>query len=186
MSTVANFTLDHYEHMVEVGAFSGEFEKRVELLRGEIVSMSPIGPPHHQCVILLTEWSYEVVPRERMVISVQGPVRIPDSESEPQPDLVWAVRRDYSKLHAEPHEVLLLVEVADTSLEIDRGEKLEIYAKSGIQEYWIVNLIDEQIEVHRKPSGRTYQELVVYGVDAEIRPLALAAAVLKPSQLFGD
>jgi hypothetical protein len=133
MSTVANFTLDHYEHMVEVGAFSGGFEKRVELLRGEIVSLSPIGPPHHQCVIVLTDWSYEVVPRDKMVICVQGPVRIPISDSEPEPDLVWAVRRDYSKLHAEPHEVLLLVEVADTSLDVDRGEKLEIYARRGFR-----------------------------------------------------
>jgi Uma2 family endonuclease len=186
MSTVANFTLDHYEHMVEVGAFSGEFEKRVELLRGEIVSMSPIGPPHHQCVILLTDWSYEVVPRERIVISVQGPVRIPAGNSEPQPDLVWAVRRDYSKLHAEPHEIMLLVEVADTSLETDRTEKLEIYAEAGIQDYWIVNLIDEQIEVHRKPSGRTYQERKVYREKAAIQPLALPTATLKPSQLFGE
>jgi Uma2 family endonuclease len=185
MSTVASFTLDHYEHMVEVGAFSGEFEKRVELLRGEIVSMSPIGPPHHQCLILLTEWSYDVVPRQKMVVSVQAPIRIPPTESEPQPDLFWAVRRDYSTCHAEPREVMLLVEIADTSLETDRGEKLEIYAEAGIQEYWIVNLVDEQVEVHRKPSGRAYQERQVYRQNATINPLALPTATLRPSQLFG-
>src|SRR4051812_12050401 len=127
MRTIAHFSLDHYEHMVEVGAFSGEFEKRLELLRGEIVMMSPIGPRHHNCLILLTDWSYEVAPREKVVISVQGPIRIPAIDSEPQPDLVWSVRRDYSKIHAEPHEVALLVEVAETSLETDRGEKCEIY-----------------------------------------------------------
>jgi Uma2 family endonuclease len=185
MSAIASFTLDYYEHMVAVGAFSGEFAKRVELLRGEIVSRSPIGPPHHHCAILLTEWSYEVVPREKLVISVQGPVRIPASDSEPEPDLVWAVRRDYSKLHAEPHEVRLLVEVSDTSLAVDRGEKLEIYAEAGISEYWIVNLIDEQIEVYRDPQGRSYQEHSIHRGDVDVHPLALPAASLKPSHLFG-
>jgi Uma2 family endonuclease len=185
MSTVAHFSLDHFEHMVEVGAFTGKFEKRLELLRGEIVMLSPIGPPHHNCLILLTDWSYEVVPREKFAISVQGPIRIPASDSEPQPDLVWVVRRDYSKVHAEPHEVLLLVEVADTSLETDRREKLEIYAEAGIQEYWIVNLIDEQIEVHRKPNGRTYHERSVYRGNAKISPLTLPSAILQPSRLFG-
>jgi Uma2 family endonuclease len=81
---------------------------------------------------------------------------------------------------------MLLVEVADTSLETDRTEKLEIYAEAGIQDYWIVNLIDEQIEVHRKPSGRTYQERKVYREKAVIQPLALPTATLKPSQLFGE
>ena len=186
MSTAAHFSLDHYEHMVEVGAFSGEFEKRLELLRGEIVMMSPIGPPHHNCLMLLTDWSYEVLPREKIAVSVQGPIRVPPSDSEPQPDLVWAVRRDYSKLHAEPHEILLLVEVADTSLETDRSEKLEIYAEAGIQEYWIVNLIEEQVEVYRNPAGRTYQERATYRGDAEIRPLAVPSAALQPSRLFGE
>jgi Uma2 family endonuclease len=71
-------------------------------------------------------------------------------------------------------------------METDRREKLEIYAEAGIQEYWIVNLIDEQIEVYRKPSGPTYQEQSVYRGAAEVRPLALPSAVLQPSRLFGE
>jgi Uma2 family endonuclease len=171
--------------MVAVGAFSGSFEKRVELLRGEIVTTIPIGPPQYNALGWLTDWSYEVVSLSKVFVGVQGPVRIPASDCEPEPDLVWAVRRDYSQRLPEPHEVLLLVEMADTSLEMDRGVKLEVYAEAGIADYWIVNLIDKQIEVYRKPAGREYQDKSVFRDDAPVSPLALPAAVLLPSRLFG-
>jgi len=179
------FSLDHYEHMVAVGAFSGEYEKRLELLRGEIVTMSPIGAPHQNAVIVLTDWSCEVVPREKMAFSVQGAIRIPINDSEPQPDLVWLVRRDFSQLHPEPHEVLLLVEVAESSLDLDRGAKLGVYAEAGIADYWIVNLVEKQIEVYRTPVGREYQEKAVYRGDTAVSPLALPTASLRTSRLFG-
>ena len=132
MSTVAHFSLDHYEHMVEVGAFAGEYQKRLELLRGEIRQMSPIGYIHAHVVTLLTDWSYDVVPRERIVIRVQNPIRVPVNESEPQPDLVWAEKGAAIDHHPQPVDVLLLIEVADASLQDDRTEKLEIYAEAGI------------------------------------------------------
>lgn len=184
MSSIAHFSLDHYEHMVEVGAFSGDFEKHVELLRGEIVTMNPIGPPHSHVLTLLADWSYQVVSLEKIVIRVQQPIRIPSNDSEPEPDLVWAVRRDYLKFHPEPHEILLVVEVAESSLAVDRGSKLGIYAEAGIPEYWLVNLIDEQIEVYRNPVGQSYQEGTVVRGDTPIVPLALASATIQPSRLF--
>ena len=184
MSTVASFSLKHYEHMVDVGAFTGEFQKRIELLGGEIVMMSPIGPEHHHCLMLLTDWSYQVVPLDKIAIGVQGPIRIPESDSEPEPDLLWLARRNFSNLHAEPHEVKLLVEVADTSLEADRTEKMSIYAEAGIPDYWIVNLVDKQIEVYRNPSGTSYQQRLTYQGDEATHPLALPQAKLTPSQLF--
>ena len=183
MSTIAHFSLDHYEHMVEVGAFSGQFEKRVELIRGEIVQMTPINIAHANCVTRITEWSFQAAPLDRVMIRVQNPVRIPANNSEPEPDVVWVNRKPYSQ-HPEPDDTLLLIEVADSSLDFDRNEKLEAYAESGIVEYWIVNLIDEQIEVYRKPSGRTYDEQTVYRRDAEIRPLVHPAATLRSSGLF--
>ena len=186
MSTIAHFSLEQYEHMVDVGAFAGPFERRVELLRGEIVMMRRIGPPHHHCLILLTDWSYQVVPLEKIAISVQGPVRIPANDSEPEPDLVWAVRRDYSKRHPEPQEVLLLVEIADSSLEVDRSIKLSVYAEAGISEYWIVNLLDRQIEVYRDPSGKSYQQKTIHRGNEAVHPLAIPEAGLAPSRLFGS
>ncbi len=184
MGTVASFSLKHYEHMVDVGAFTGEFQQRIELLGGEIVMMSPIGPEHHHCLMLLTDWSYQVVPLEQIAIGVQGPIRIPESDSEPEPDLVWLARRDFSGRHPEPHEVKLLVEVADTSLEADRTEKLSIYAEANIREYWIVNLVDKQIEIYRDPSGMSYQQRLTCQGDEVVYPLALPQAKLAPSQIF--
>ncbi|HMO87133.1 MAG TPA: Uma2 family endonuclease [Lacipirellulaceae bacterium] len=184
MSTVAHFSLAHYEHMVEVGAFAGDFEKRVELLRGEICHMSPIGFLHSHVVTLLTDWSYEVVPRAQMAIRVQSPIRIPRSDSEPEPDLVWVKRRPAASNHPEPSDVLLLIEVADSSLEVDRGAKQSIYAEAGIADYWIVNLLQQHVEVYRQPVGQAYQQqLVLTGQDA-VRPLALPTASVEPIQLF--
>jgi len=183
MSTVAHFSLKHYEHMVEVGAFSGPFEKRLELLRGEIVEMTPIGIQHANIVTLLTDWSYDVTPHDKITIRAQNPIRISTSDSEPQPDIVWAKRAKYTQ-HPEPKDVLLLIEVADSSLEADRGDKLSVYAEASIADYWIVNLLEEQIEVHRDPSGRGYKSKSIHRGNDAISPLALPEACLTPSNLF--
>jgi Uma2 family endonuclease len=183
MSSVAQFSLEHYEHMVEVGAFSGPFQKRLELLRGEIVEMTPIGIQHANVIVLLTEWSFDVVPRDDISIRAQNPIRIPLNDSEPEPDVVWAKRQKYAQ-HPGPEDIFLLVEVADTSLDTDRNEKLPIYAEAGIAEYWIVNLLDEQIEVYRQPSGKTYLSKTVHQGNNAVHPLALPKVGLIPAQLF--
>jgi Uma2 family endonuclease len=183
-SAPAKFTLQQYEHMIQVGAFDPPFDIPVELLDGEIVMMSPIGEPHSLAVIALTEWSYEVVDRTRVMVRVQVPIRIPATQSEPEPDIVWVERQASGNRPPEPDRVLLLVEVADSSLSYDREVKLPNYAIAGIPEYWIVNLIDKQIEVHRNPIGRDYQYKSVYRGDAWISPLAEAKAIILPSALF--
>jgi Uma2 family endonuclease len=184
MSTVAHFTLAHYEHMVEVGSFSGPFRKRVELLRGEIVDMSPIGTEHAETIDRLMEWSISVTAKQAIRVRIQNPIRIPASDSEPEPDVAWVARKNYSDRHPEPQETLLIVEVADTSLAVDRGEKLSVYAEAGIGEYWIVNLLDRHIEVYRKPSGKTYQSSAICRGQDAVSPLALPSASLQPSHLF--
>jgi Uma2 family endonuclease len=184
MSTIAHFSLDHYEHMVETGAFTGKYQKRVELLRGELCMMSPIGASHSHIVTLLTDWSYHVVPRTDLGIRVQNPIRIPIGDSEPEPDLAWVHRKEYSDHHPGPEEVLLVIEVADSSLETDRTEKLSIYAEAGIADYWIVNLMDKQIEVYRQPLEQTYRSRNIYREDDAVSPLALPSAEITPSQLF--
>lgn len=185
MSTAAHFSLAHYEHMIAVGAFGGEFEIRAELIRGQIVAKTKLKPPECYIRTLLTEWSFYVVPDDTISIHPVGAVRIPVSDSEPEPDLLWIKEGDYCKRHPEPHEILLLVEIADASLADDRGIKLGVYAEAGITDYWIVNVIDQQIEVYRNPTGREYRDKSIYRGDTAVSPLALPTAVLQPSRIFG-
>jgi Uma2 family endonuclease len=186
MSTVANFTLEQYERMVEAGAFDGRLRQHVEFIRGEIREMNPIGSYHAQVLGDLTDWSYEVTPRNQIAIRVQTTLRIPLCNSAPEPDLIWVRRRDYSQKHPEPADVLLLVEVADTSLAEDRGEKRELYAEASIADYWIVNLIDQTIEVYRQPAGNTYQYSGVFLPGDAVSPLALPNATFAVCDLFAE
>jgi Uma2 family endonuclease len=185
MSTVANFTLEQYERMVGAGAFDGRLRKHVEFIRGEIREMNPIGSYHAQVLGDLTDWSYEVTPRNQIAIRVQTTLRIPLCNSAPEPDLIWVRRRNYSQKHPEPADVLLLVEVADTSV-ADRGEKRELYAEASIADYWIVNLIDHAIEIYRRPAGNTYQYSGVFLPGDIVTPLALPDAKFPVSDLFAE
>ena len=182
----ATFTLDHYEHLVECGAFAGEYEKGVELLWGEIVEMSPTGPPHCEEVDYLTRWSILTTQNHPIRVRIQQPIRLPESDSEPDPDVVWVREQSYAARHPNPDEVMLVIEVAETSLEADRGPKLAAYAHAGVADYWIVNLIDRRVEVYRRPHERAYQELVVLKPGQTASPLALPEAKLEVAALFVD
>lgn len=182
--TPAKFTLDHYEHMITVGAFDEPYNISAELLHGEIIMMSPIGEPHSSAVIEMTDWSYQVVDLKKVMIRVQTSLRMPIAGSEPEPDLAWVSRKVQLDKPPESDDVLLLVEVAESSLAIDRGPKLVAYAEAEIADYWIVNLIDKQIEVYRHPLNQAYQEKSIYRDDQKVSPLALPEAEFSPSRLF--
>jgi Uma2 family endonuclease len=184
MSTVANFSLDQYERMVQAGAFDGRLRQQVEFIRGEIREMNPIGSYHAQILGDLTDWSYDVTPRGEISIRVQTTLRIPSCNSAPQPDLIWVKRRRYSRKHPEAADVLLLVEVAESTLAEDRGDKQELYAEAMIAEYWIVNLLNRTIEVYRNPTGGAYQWAQVFGAGEAVAPLALPQASLPVNYLF--
>lgn len=186
MSIVANFNLEQYECMVEAGAFDGHLRQRVEFIRGEIRAMNPIGSFHAQVLSDLTDWSYEVTPRKDLAIRVQTTLRMPQFNSAPEPDLIWVRRRSYAQKHPEPADVLLLVEVAESSLADDRGEKLELYALSGIQDYWIVNLLNRTIEVYRRPAGAKYISSQILAAGESIAPLSLPTASLAVDYVFPE
>lgn len=152
-----------YDKLVELGAFEGE---RIELLDGQLVQMSPIGPPHCSTVDKLME---------RFVLGLTGLARVRVQQpfaasvaSEPQPDLAIVPLATYEATHPERAE--LLIEVAESSLPYDRGPKLRVYAESGVPEYWIVNLAERRIEVHRKPSNGRYWQAHLCGESDVIRP----------------
>lgn len=158
---IHKYTADEYQVMGETGILTQE--DRVELIDGEIVAMPPIGSQHQENVDGLTElfvFRFSSVAR----IRVQGPVRLRE-RGEPEPDLMLLRRREgsYRSAHPEPEDVLLAVEVADTSLRYDRRVKLPYYALHGIPETWLINLREEVVEVHRAPSHEGYQEVYRYG-----------------------
>jgi Uma2 family endonuclease len=133
-------------------------DSRVELINGEIFDMAPIGFNHAGHVIRLLNF---FAPRvaDKALINAQNPLQLGDL-SEPEPDfMLLKPHADYySSRHPTAEDVLLLIEVADTSLKFDQNQKLRLYALHGISEYWLLNLNDVCLEVYRKPFGETYKE----------------------------
>ena len=177
------FTVDEYHRMAQAGIFSED--DRVELLQGEIVTMAPIGSRHQACVDRLTGLlSLQVA--KRAVVRVQGPVRL-DEHSEPQPDVALLnVRADYyAQAHPRPEDVLLVVEVAETSAEADRDIKVPLYARAGIAEVWLVDLSGESIEVFQRASPQGYQEVRRVRRGDRLAPCALPDLDLAVHDLLG-
>ena len=147
------FTAADFEAMVAAGILNDE--DRVELLEGEVVDMAPIGPPHAACVRRLTRLF--VTRLGDVDVSVQNPIRLSDL-SEPEPDVTVLAPRpgDYEESHPRPEDVLLLVEVADSTLLRDREWKLPLYAQAGIPEVWIIDLTGRTVECHREPGPTGY------------------------------
>jgi Uma2 family endonuclease len=146
------FTVHDYHRMGEAGILHED--DRVELIEGEIVEMTAIGTRHFSCVNGLTRLLVVSVGDEA-VVSVQNPVRL-NEYTEPQPDLTAIRPRDYRLSLPGPEDVLLLIEVSDTTLAYDRGVKLPLYARAGIREVWIVDLSGETIERYNGPSAKGY------------------------------
>jgi len=155
------FSVAEYDEMVEHGILSEE--DRVELIRGEIVEKKTIGKQHAGCVNQLTQL---LVLRLQgvAIISIQNPIALRDSVPEPDVAVVKPRSDFYAGSRPTAADILLLIEVADSTLEFDRTDKLQLYAESGIPEYWIVNLIDRQIEVYRQPlsPAERYGEFRLY------------------------
>ncbi len=154
---VRAFTVDEYYRMADSGILTED--DRVELIKGEIVQMTPIGSRHGACVDQLNQILSFHLDR-RAIVRVQGPVRL-DEYSEPEPDIALLTPRDdfYAESHPCPEDVLLIVEVADASVRYDREVKIPLYAKAGIPEVWLVNLQDKCVEIYMSPSGSDYEDV---------------------------
>lgn len=176
------FTVAQYHRMAETGILNED--SRVELIRGQIVDMAPIGAPHMGMVNRLTSVLPKIV-GDRALLSVQNPVRLDDG-SEPEPDIaLLRPRADYYEgaVPGAP-DVLLIIEVADTSLEDDRAVKVPLYAESGIPECWIVNLVERVVEVFRQPQDGRYAEPRRLGLGDTLDIVALSSASLPVADLM--
>ncbi|HEY0081953.1 MAG TPA: Uma2 family endonuclease [Pyrinomonadaceae bacterium] len=159
------FSVAEFERMGEAGVFTKD--ARLELIEGEVIEMSPIGSRHAACVNFLSRFLNRTV-GDIALVSTQNPIRLNDF-SEPEPDIALLRLRDdfYRAAHPTPADVLLVIEVADTTLAYDREVKVPLYAKAGIAEVWIVNLSEEQIEIYSGLAGGAYQTPAVFRRDAE-------------------
>lgn len=180
------FTVHEYDQMSQAGILTED--DRVELLGGEIVQITPIGSRHADCVDRLTQFLVERLAR-RAIVRVQNPIRLGEL-SEPQPDLsLVQPHRSYAAAHPEGEDVLLLLEVADTSAETDREIKIPLYARAGIPEVWLINLPGDCVEVYRQPTQDGYQEMRRMERGDVVAPMAfpdlelLVDTILDPTQV---
>jgi Uma2 family endonuclease len=176
-------TVAEFLRMAEVGILNPR--DRVELIEGELIAMAPIGPNHAGTVIALND-CLAAATRGRALVSPQNPVQL-DGRNLPQPDYAVLVPRPdhYRTAHPRPQDVLLLIEVADSSLEYDRGVKRALYARHGISEFWIVNLIDGDVEVCRSPGPDGYASVTTVGRNDVLEPERLPGARIKVTDILG-
>ena len=184
MSAVANppplretkrWTVEAYLALCESGHIRPD--ERVELLEGEIVEKMSQNFPHIDGVRLLVD-ALRAAFGLGFNVSAQLPVRTPDSVPEPDAMVLRGTARDFIGRFPKPEEIVLVAEVADSSLPDDRARKSRIYARAGFAEYWILNVVDRQLEVHRAPAGGVYGEILVcrsdFAVTIEGREIRVA------------
>ena len=177
------FTVNEYYLMAQAGILHED--DRVELLEGEIVEMAAIGSRHAACVKRLNRILSEGL-GGRAIVGIQDPVRLGE-HSEPQPDLTLLRPRPdfYSESHPESADVMLLVEVADTSEDYDREVKMPLYARYGITEAWLVDLSSRSIEIYRDPVPEGYRDIQLAMPGRSIAPQAFPDLELVAEKVFG-
>ena len=162
-------TVEEYYRMAEAGILKQD--ARVELIEGEIIDMAPMGSKHAYVVAELTKRLMVAVDL-RCEVRCQLPVRL-DGYSEPEPDIVLVKPRGrhYASAHPAPEDVLLLIEVSDSSLAFDRAVKLPLYARHGIPVVWAIDLSGTQIYEHREPRDGSYQSMTSLGMSSAVVPM---------------
>lgn len=153
--TIAKWTLDDYHRMIEVGLLD---DRRVELLNGEIIEVSPEGPEHAQGSTDTADYLRSLLGNRALVRDAK-PITLPNSNSEPEPDvaIVQPLRTLYRNRHPHPENIFWLIEFSNTSLTKDTNIKRKAYAAAGIPEYWVMDLQNQQLKVFRNPNQGDYQ-----------------------------
>ena len=166
--TLAKWTIDEYHSMIQAGLLDN---RQVELLKGEIVEMSPEGEAHAYFSSEAEEYLRKLL-GDRVTIRSGKPITLPD-DSEPEPDIaiVQKLGREYLSHHPYPENIFWLIEYANSSLEKDLTVKTKIYAEVGIKEYWVVNLKKRQLIVFREPQESEYASKLTLST-GEIYPLS--------------
>lgn len=175
-------TVNDYHKMGEAGIFHED--DRLELIEGTLIDMAPIGSGHAGEVIRLNT-VLNTAFSGRVLVSQQNPIRLGE-HSEPQPDVaILRLREDfYRTSHPQPPDILLLIEVSDTTVRYDREIKIPLYARHGIPEVWLIDLQHEQVEIYRQPSVDGYRQILRPAKDERIAPALLPDTSLAISDLW--
>ena len=178
------FTADDYQRMGQAGILRAE--DRVELIDGEIVAMTPIGPRHCASVDRATR-AFVLKAGDSAIVRVQGSVRL-DVFKEPQPDLVLLRPRTdfYASQHPGPADILLIVEVAESSIDYDRDVKAGIYARAGVHEYWLADLNEYVLECYSSPKNGAYTHVHRVPRGQALAPQLLPACVISTEDLLTE
>ena len=165
------FTVYDYHKMVDAGILREG--ARVELIRGEVIRMSPINPPDNGTIHRANHALGRIV-GDQAIVGVQGSIRL-DEYDEPQPDLYLLRPKEdfYSSRHAGPADIFLIIEIADSSLEYDRIIKMPLYAEKGVPEYWISDLQNDCVVAYSDPDGTTYRTIRQFHRGEKLTPQLL-------------
>ncbi len=176
------WTASDFQRMAETGFLDPN--ARLELLDGELFEMAPIGSFHAGTVDILTGQLVQAAAR-RAIVRVQSPIVL-DDYSQPQPDLALLRPRSdyYLNAHPRAEDVLLLIEVSDSTLRYDREVKVPHYAKAGVPEVWILDIAHQRLEIYRRPSAEGYRQILYPELQEQVAPVLLPELVFSVEQLF--
>lgn len=187
IATRKKFTIAEYHQLVDLGFFTED--EKIELIRGEIINMAPKRTPHSVCNSLLLSQLFRSL-HNRANVRGQEPITLP-SDSEPEPDVVVAKLKadNYLSAHPVAEDIILAIEIADSTLKYDREIKIPLYAEAGINDYWIFNLVDKCLEVYTKPFSRqngnfNYQTRNIILADGTIEIPGFSDVVLELATVF--
>ena len=182
MSTAAKLTGAEFDSMVESGAFDRIGPKKVELINGELRFINPAGPIHDDHIEYLTDWSVRQKQNNDFNVRVQSGFVCDDNR--PEPDVLWLQPRRYGRTRPAAADVLLLIEVSDSSLVGDLREKATIYSESGVAEYWVVDIPNRRIHVMNRIVDGSYQSVEVVTPPTKVAPNCKPQAFLETAKLF--
>jgi Uma2 family endonuclease len=175
MPTLAKWSVEDYHRMIETGIL---VDRRVELIQGEIVEMTPEGPLHKYVTDTAADYLRALLQGKAKIYEAH-PITLPDSEPEPDIAIVRLPAERYRTRHAYPEDIYWLIEIADSTLTGDLEQKKKVYARAGIAEYWVVDVKSERLKVFRQPEAEDYQnqteysEGVIYSIAFPNLPIAV-------------
>jgi len=182
MSVGSKLTGAEFDSMVERGAFDTIGPRKIELIRGELRFMNPAGPVHDDHIDYLTRWSTDHTSAQDATIRVQCGFVCDDDR--PEPDVLWLKPKRYGRTRPTAADVMLLIEVSDSSLATDLQEKADLYAESGVAEYWVVDIPGQRMHVMSHSDGHHYRRIEIIVPPNPLSPKCRPSAILNTAELF--